>query len=103
LIEESEIYFDYILHREQCTYSPKSQAFIKDLRLLSIDRDMRDVVLVDNKVKSYSLHLENGVPIKDFIGDPEDCVLEDLCKYLIKLRDADDVRSCIRNDFINNR
>ena len=31
-------------------------------------RDIKDIIIVDNKVQSYSSNLENGIPIQDFEG-----------------------------------
>lgn len=75
LIEEESLFFDYILHREQCLYVKEQKTFIKDLKLLSEGRDLKNMVLIDNKVKSYMLNIENGIPIKDFLGDPNDDTL----------------------------
>jgi CTD small phosphatase-like protein 2 len=101
LIEEETLFFDYILHREQCLYVKEQKTFIKDLKLLSEGRDLKDMVLIDNKVKSYMLNMENGIPIKDFMGDPDDDTLPVLLKYLMKLLDVDDVRESIKKDFIS--
>jgi len=36
---------------------------------------LKDIIIVDNKVGSYSSHLENGIPIKSFYGDLNDTML----------------------------
>lgn len=60
---------------------------------------MKDIIIVDNKVESYALQLENGVPIKDYFGDPEDLQLLVLKDYLMALRSTDDVRPKIKSHF----
>ena len=72
---------------------------MKDLSLLSEGRDIKDIIIVDNKVESYSVNLEHGIPIKSYMGEPDDDHLMLLKKYLLKLKDCDDVRPGIRRDF----
>jgi len=56
---------------------------VKDLNLLSSGRRMEDIVIIDNKVTSYSLNLENGIPIKDYMGEKYDKELKKLSVYLM--------------------
>jgi len=43
--------------------------------------------------------LSNGIPIPDFLGDPEDEILLPLTKYLRSFKDVEDVRVKIDDDF----
>jgi TFIIF-interacting CTD phosphatase-like protein len=43
---------------------------IKDLALLLAGREMKNVIIVDNKALSFALHFTNGIPIRDYEGDP---------------------------------
>ena len=61
------------------------------------------MVLVDNKVESYASHLENGIPITDFLGDSSDEMLVVLERYLLTLNEAADVRKVILKDFCIER
>ena len=72
---------------------------MKDLVVLLNGRSLDDIVIVDNKIESYASHLENGIPITDYLGQDEDEILEILERYLIKLQDAGDVRQLILKDF----
>jgi TFIIF-interacting CTD phosphatase-like protein len=45
---------------------------VKDLRLLLKGRNLKDIIIVDNRVESYSGHLENGIPIKSYYGENDD-------------------------------
>lgn len=76
------------LFRRHCSYVNGS--FVKDLSTL--DRDMENVLLVDNSPLSYSLQPANGVPCSSFIDDPEDAELEILAPYLEKMANVPDVR-----------
>ena len=72
---------------------------IKDLKILLNNRDLKDIVIVDNCTINYMLQLTNGIPIKDFNGDKRDYHLYTLCKYLKTFKDVKDVREKITEDF----
>lgn len=55
---------------------------LKDLKILEIGRSLQDIIIVDNTIKSFYLHLSNGIPIHDFEGDPNDRALFHLTVYL---------------------
>ena len=40
--------------------------YVKDLRIIR-DRNLSDVILVDNSIISFAFNLDNGVPISAFI------------------------------------
>jgi TFIIF-interacting CTD phosphatase-like protein len=74
---------------------------VKDLQLLVGNRELKDIIIIDNKVESYSANMDNGIPIKSFMGeDDTDQFLLTLQDYLIKLKDKEDVREVIRKDFL---
>jgi len=52
---------------------------VKDLRHLN--RDLKDIVLVDNAAYSYAFQLDNGIPILPFY-EGKDFELSALEKYL---------------------
>ena len=100
-IQKDQVLFDYLLHREQCIYVPEYKTHVKDLGLLLCGRKLKDLIIVDNKVESYSKQIENGIPIKDFHGDKKDKTLLSLKKYLLhKIRGVNDVRKVIAADFL---
>lgn len=65
--------------------------FLKDLRIIS-NRKEKDMVLVDNTAYSFSVNIDNGVPIHNFTTDRTDCELKYLQKYLEELAKVEDVR-----------
>jgi endonuclease V-like protein UPF0215 family len=67
--------------------------------LLQGGRVLKDIIIVDNKIESYSSNLENGIPIISYYGQQGDIMLKKLAKYLLKLKDAPDVRVKILKDF----
>ena len=65
---------------------------IKDLRLLG-NRQLKNIVIVDNLVHSFGIHLENGIPILEYHGQDNDEELKHLQKYLVRLSKAKDIRA----------
>ena len=53
---------------------------VKDLGQLN--RDLKNVAIVDNNPEMFRLHTSNGVQIPSFDGDPKDVALLDLIPYL---------------------
>jgi len=68
-----------------------NSVFYKDLSLLK-NRNLKDIILVDNSCTCFSLNLENGVPIVPFYNDKSDEELLALIEFLIPLAQVDDVR-----------
>ncbi len=91
-------YFAHRLYESQCIAKEDSYVF-KDLQVLCSNRDIKDIMIVDNSVRNYSLFVRNGIPITDFEGAKEDCELSYLGKYLRKLAEEEDVRTAIKHDF----
>lgn len=56
-----------------------------------INRDLSNMVLVDNAPYSYVFQLENGIPILPYYSG-EDVELVQLEKYLLGLAECEDVR-----------
>ena len=65
--------------------------YIKDLRIVD-NRQLKDMILVDNMPHSFGLQISNGVPIKTWKNDPNDCELKYLTDYLIEASFQDDIR-----------
>ena len=70
----------------------KSGFFIKDLRILN-NRDLKDLVIVDNMPHSFGFQIENGIPILEWFNDQNDTELKFLTKYLLEALNYDDFRS----------
>jgi CTD small phosphatase-like protein 2 len=66
--------------------------FVKDLRIFK-NRDLKDIVLVDNAVYSFGAQLNNGIPIIPYKDDLEDTEFQTLMDYIEDiLIKADDMR-----------
>ena len=84
----------YILHRTHC-FETRNGFFIKDLRIIK-NRNLKDMIIIDNLVHSFGLQLLNGIPILEWKDDPNDQELKYIQKYLIELSKCNDIR--IYND-----
>eukprot|EP00347_Sterkiella_histriomuscorum_P007194 403349905 len=98
-IERNETFFQYRLTKDNCIRIQELNYHAKDLRILLSNRDMKDIVIVDNQVTNFMLQIHNGLPIKEFHGDKNDTVLMSLTKYLMSFKDVHDVRDKISTDF----
>jgi len=59
-----------VFSREHCVNLYKT-VFLKDLEIVT-NRNLKDMVLLDNTATSFGFHLDNGVPILTYDNDPED-------------------------------
>lgn len=87
----------YRLYRDSCYQTPE-KVYVKDLRIIG-NRNLEDLVIVDNAVYSFGFQLENGIPIIPFYDDQSDEELYHLIPYLEILCDCPDVREKNREAF----
>lgn len=87
----------YRMYRDQWVETPQG-IFIKDLRMIA-NRDLKDVLLVDNASYSFGYQLDNGIPIIPFYNDKNDKELLHLIQYLKWVIDSEDVRDQNRKAF----
>lgn len=71
VIDPQRKFIDQVLSREHCAFV--GGLFVKDLEI-AIHREISldNVIIIDNYVHSYALHLDQGIPIKPFYGDMSD-------------------------------
>lgn len=81
-MQRKEKFFDFVITRESCTPHPKGRFQIKDLIQLLENRNIKDIIIVDNRATSFAIHFTNGIPIKDYEGDKTDNQLKFLTPYL---------------------
>jgi CTD small phosphatase-like protein 2 len=89
-IDPDKKYISYILDRNFCLET-KNGFFIKDLRIIK-NRELKNMIIVDNLVHSFGFQIENGVPILEWTGNKNDQELKHLADYLIDAKKYDDVR-----------
>ena len=73
-----ELFFDYVITREFCSLHPCGKYHVKDLIQLLEGRNIKDILIVDNRAMSFAIHFTNGIPIKDYEGDKSDKWLQSL-------------------------
>ena len=79
------------LFREHCSFI--NNGYTKDLKRLN--RNMNDIIIVDNTPNCYFLNNDNGFPIKSWLNDINDRELIRIIPYLEFLSNVDDVREYI--------
>jgi CTD small phosphatase-like protein 2 len=100
VIEENDDFFDYVITREHCLVDKKNGITVKDLDILMGNRQIKDIIIVDNCSKCYIKHIENGIPIPTYDGTNNDKYLILLKNYLLsKIKGCDDVREILKVDF----
>ena len=57
--------FSHRLYRQHCFRI--DDVYVKDLRIIG-DRDLEDMLIVDNSIISFAFQLDNGIPICAFFG-----------------------------------
>ena len=76
-----------------------NECYVKDLEVF-LDRDRKDIIIVDNSIVSFAFDLNNGVPINSFYGMEEnDTELLFLFSFLEEAFGYDDVRTHIAEAF----
>ena len=97
-IEKEQKYFSLRLYREHCIFI-KPGLYIKDLRIFK-NRDLKNIVLIDNSIFSFAHQLNNGILVTSFYNDDNDFFLENLKEYLSYcIEDCNDVRIINKEQF----
>jgi len=92
-LEKGKKYFRQRFYRENCIVI-KNRVFIKDLRVF-LNSDLKDMIIIDNSLYSFTNQLSNGILISSFYNDANDKELDNVRSYLEKTRifEVDDVRN----------
>jgi len=75
----------------------KNGFFIKDLRLIE-NRQIKNVVLLDNYVHSFAFNIENGIPILEWKNEQDDDELLNMLGFLKDLSTCEDTRVYCREN-----
>lgn len=98
VIDPNKQFFDQILSRQHCTFI--NGMFVKNLNIASqYGVQLENVIIVDNYVHSYALHLDQGIPIKPFYGSKDDRELVDLANMLHLTDDYPNLQDFLRSHF----
>ena len=86
------------LYRNNCI-NVNDKIFVKDLRIKGID--IKDIILLDNSIYSFSAQINNGILVNSFFNDKNDIELYNVLGYLLNfLVKAEDVR-VVNEQFFN--
>ena len=96
-IDEDRTIIKHRLYRHHCV-RPEQGVYVKDLSIIA-DRNIKDILLVDNSIISFAFNLNNGVPIKAFLGEENDDELLYMVTFLEEIYTAQDVRTEISKTF----
>jgi TFIIF-interacting CTD phosphatase-like protein len=77
------------LYRESCI--PKEGRYIKDLRIIK-NRNLKDIVIVDNSIISFSCNINNGIHVPSYFGQCDDDCLLHIINLLRKITDCNNVQ-----------
>jgi CTD small phosphatase-like protein 2 len=84
-------YVKTILSRENCLES-KNGFIVKDLRVIG-NRDLHEVIVLDNIAYSFGFQIANGIPILSWTGNEDDEELLHWSEYLKVAAQTEDVRT----------
>jgi hypothetical protein len=108
---DGETFFDHKLFKNHLfppkVYSNYSRFHldntqIKNLDILKEGRDMKSMVIIDNRSANYCDHVLNGIPISDYNGEPNDEGLLKMFDYIMaRLLPADDLQQIVKEDFLD--
>jgi Dullard-like phosphatase family protein len=98
-IERDRQYFKQRFYRENCIII-KDTFYIKDLRIFQ-NRDLKDIIIIDNNLYSFSNQLSNGILITSFYNDYQDKELVYVKNYIenLGLADVNDIRTINKKTF----
>lgn len=82
-IDPEKEYIKHRLYREHCLQT-QDGIYLKDLRIFK-NRDLSNLILIDNSAYSYFLQPLNAIPIIPFYDNKQDNELKDLTQYLLNI------------------
>ena len=97
-LDPNHKYFEYRLYRAHCVLCimDEMKFYVKDLKILEDNYDLKDIVIIDNSVLSFAYHLDNGIPISPFYDSKVDTELLDIADFLVKYADENDIRDKLK-------
>lgn len=96
-LDPEKKYFSHRLYRQHCIRY--EDIYVKDLRIIQ-DRDLENIIIVDNSILSFAFQMDNGVPICAYIANNSyDQELLYLITYLEEVFHQNDMRTANRKTF----
>ena len=97
IIDPESKYITARLFRDSCIMLEEG-ILIKDLRIIE-NRDLEDIITVDNSLHCYGFNLDNAIPIIPFFDDKNDTELKNLELFLINLSNSKNLKEIISKFF----
>lgn len=72
---------------------------LKDMTFLLETKGQQNVVIIDDNITAIALHLENAIPVPEFLGDQEDSELRKVLPFLELLAMVPDATVPIRDRY----
>jgi len=94
ILDPQNTLIKYALFRQSCV--PYKGICMKEFGVIS-NRNIEDMIMVDNAIFSFALNLENGIPIKPYFEGRDDRELKFLADMLDRLQPYEDTRNFIQN------
>ena len=88
LLDPDNKLIDHKIYRGKCIL--KREGYIKDLKIF-LNRDIRNMVIIDNLILSFTEQLDNGIHIPTFKGNKNDTEFLKLIPLMIGLSKVDDI------------
>ena len=82
--------FRGLLSQSNC-FKTKKNFYVKDLRTI-MNKDISEMIIIDQTPYSFAFQINNGIPIRRWYDDYNDCELKYLTHYLVELNSFADVR-----------
>jgi len=98
-IENKTKYFAHRLFKNHCIVKEEVYLF-KNLNVLTANRELKDILIVDNSVRNFALFICNGIPIIEFLGKDNDIELCKLSNFLVKLSEEKDCSEIIKENLV---
>lgn len=92
-LDEHRQIIKHRFYRQHCIQVEQGM-YVKDLRIFK-DRNLKDIVIVDNSIISFAFNMDNGVPISGFFRQKNDEELLYMISYLEEVYSFPDVRKHI--------
>ena len=98
-LDQNKNLIQFRLYRNNCI-NVNDKIFVKDLRIIK-GIDIKDIILLDNSIYSFSAQINNGILVNSFFNDKNDIELYNVLGYLLNfLVKAEDVR-VVNEQFFN--
>jgi len=98
-IEKDNKFFAHRLFKSHCIVKEDVYLF-KNLNVLTSNRSLKDIIIVDNSVRNFALFICNGIPINEYLGSDDDIELCKINNFLIELSNEKDCSSIIKDHLV---